>query len=352
MESQYRTVTVGLASYGMSGKVFHAPFLAVNSRFQLLKIVERHRNESAQTYPEATIVRDFQELIDDTAIELIIVNTPNALHFEMAEKALVAGKHVVIEKPVTATKEEADLLIKLAKEKNKVLTVFQNRRWDSDFLTIQRIVRENMLGRLVEYEAHYDRYVDFVRQDTWKEAPGPGAGILYNLGSHMIDQALMLFGLPEAVTANIGSQREESSIDDFYDIKLHYKQFNAILKSSYLVREPGPRYILHGTKGSFVKYGIDPQEEALKAGRKPNEEGWGVEASKDWGKLNTEINGLPVIGKITSVAGSYAAFYDNLYEAIRNKVAPEVKPEEAAMVVQVIEAAYESSRQGRRIGIS
>ncbi len=351
MIHQHNPIQTALASYGMSGKVFHAPFLTVNPQFALKKIVERHKNNASQDYSDVEVVRDFQDILDDAAIELVIVNTPNALHYEMARKALEAGKHVVVEKPLTPTKKEADQLIALAKEQEKVLTVFQNRRWDSDFLTVQSVITEGLLGRLVEYEAHYDRYVNFVTQNTWKEEQGVAAGILYNLGSHMIDQALVLFGLPEAITADIGKQREGGSIDDFYDLRLHYPHLNVILKSSYLVREPGPRYVLHGAEGSFVKYGIDPQEDALKVGRKPNEEDWGEEPETDWGKLNTEIKGLHITGKIASLRGSYGDFYDNLYEAIREGKTLKVKAEEAASVIRIIELAYKSSEEGRTIEV-
>lgn len=352
MDNQLKPIKTALASYGMSGKVFHGPLISGNPGFELKKIVERRKNESGKDYPDAEIVRDFQNLLDDADIELIIVNTPNDLHFEMTEKALEAGKHVVVEKPFTPTKKEADQLIELAKKKERVLTVFQNRRWDSDFMTVKKVIEEKSIGQLVEYEAHYDRYVNVVTKNSWKEQSGPGSGILYNLGSHMIDQALVLFGLPNAVTAEVGKQRPASEIEDFYDIRLHYQQFNVILKSSYLVREPGPRYILHGAAGSFVKYGLDPQEEALKAGRKPGEQGWGVESFEDWGTLNTDINGLHVIGKIKSIAGSYSAFYDNLYGAIRNGEELKVKAKEAASVIRVIELAYQSGKEGRRIEVS
>ena len=351
MHQHLKPIQTALASYGMSGKVFHAPFLTVNPRFHLKKVVERHRTNSSQEYPEVEVVRDFQEVLDDASIELVIVNTPNPLHFKMTRKALKAGKHVAVEKPFTPTKKEADELMAIAKEEKKVLTVFQNRRWDGDFLTVRKVVAGNLLGRLVEFEAHYDRYVNFITQNSWKEEPGPGSGILYNLGSHMIDQALVLFGVPEAVSADIGAQREGSDIDDYYDIKLHYEQFNTILKSSYLVREAGPRYVVHGTAGSFVKFGIDPQEEALKVGRKPNEEGWGEEAAGDWGKLTTEIDGLQISGKIRSFPGSYGDFYNNLYEAIREGKQLAVKPEEAALVIQIIELAYQSSKEGRRVRV-
>lgn len=352
MENQFKPVKTALASYGMSGKVFHGPFITENPGFELRKVVERQKSESKEDYPRVEIVRNFQNLLDDADIELIVVNTPNDLHFEMTEKALEAGKHVVVEKPFTPTKKEADHLIKLAKKKERVLTVFQNRRWDSDFMTVEKVINEKSIGQLVEYEAHYDRYVNFVSQNSWKEKSGPGAGILYNLGSHMIDQALVLFGLPDAVTAEIGKQRPASEIEDFYDIRLHYQQFNVILKSSYLVREPGPRYILHGVAGSFVKYGLDPQEEALKAGQKPGEEGWGEESVEDWGTLNTEINGLHVIGQIKSIAGSYSVFYDNLYGAIRDGEELKVRAEEAASVIRIIELAYQSNKEGRRMELN
>lgn len=344
-------IQVGLTSYGMSGMVFHAPLLASDPRYVLTHVLERRSERAKQHFPEVTIVKDFDALIQNSALELIVINTPNALHYEMARQALEAGKHVVIEKPFTVTTWEAEALIKLAQQQNRVLTVFQNRRWDGDFLTVQQVVSKKLLGRLVEYEAHYDRFVNEVRLGTWKEADGPGSGILYNLGSHMIDQALVLFGRPKAVTASVGAFREGSEIDDFYDITLHFEGVKAVLKSSYLVREPGPRYVLHGTTGSFVKYGIDPQEEALKAGLKPGENDWGKEAPADWGKFNGELEGLHYTGNIETLPGDYPAFYANLYEVIREGKALAVKAEEAALVIKLIELAMQSSKEGRTLEV-
>lgn len=347
----YKPISVGLASYGMSGKVFHAPFLFVNPRFKLKKIVERNKNDSRTSYPEVEIVRSFEDLLDDATIELVVVNTPNPLHFSMAERAIKAHKHVILEKPFTTTKAEADQLIELAKENDVRLTVFQNRRWDSDFLTIQNVLSEKLLGNLVEYEAHYDRFVSCVVPNTWKEELGPGSGTLYNLGSHMIDQALVLFGKPKAISADIATHRPGSQIDDYYDLRLYYPGFKVILRASLLVREPGPRYVLHGTSGSFVKYGIDPQEEALKIGKLPNTPEWGKEPSSEWGKLNIEKKGLAIEGKVESQAGNYGLFYDNVYEAIREGGELKVKPEEAAMVIYLIELAFQSSKEGRKINL-
>lgn len=344
-------IKVGLASYGMSGMVFHAPFLARTQGFQLTHILERSSEKSRQQFPDITIVRSFEALLEDASIDLVVVNTPNALHYDMTRQALLAGKHVVVEKPFTVTFEEAQSLIQLAKEKQLVLTVFQNRRWDGDFMIVQKIVGQELLGKLVDYEAHYDRYVTEIRSESWKETDLPGSGILYNLGSHMIDQALVLFGMPTAVTADIGARRKGSDVDDYYNIVMHYPELKVHLKSSYLVKELGPRYILHGTTGSFIKYGIDPQEEELKAGRFPEGDDWGKEPSTDWGKLNAQIEGLSYVGKVETLPGNYSIFYQNLYDAIRRGKPLAVKPEEAADVIRLIELAIKSNQESRTVAV-
>ncbi|QNF32470.1 oxidoreductase [Adhaeribacter swui] len=347
--SQNAPITVGLASFGMSGLVFHGPLLAASPHFKLTKVLERSSEKSKLRYPEVEVVRDFQALIQDESIELVVINTPNALHFEMGQQALRAGKHVVMEKPFTVTAQEATELITLAKEQNCILTVFQNRRWDGDFRTIQQIVTQKLLGKLVYYEAHYDRFRNYIEANTWKEETGPGSGLLYNLGSHMIDQALVLFGKPQAITAHLGTQRPGGKIDDYYDITLHYPDLVASIKSSYLVREPGPRYILNGTEGSFHKYGIDPQEEALKAGQIPTGPTWGQEPTADWGKLNTQLNGIHFTGTIETLPGSFPSFYQNVYEAIRLDQELQVEPEEAALGIQLIELAQQSHNEKRTV---
>lgn len=341
------TIHVALASYGMSGEIFHAPLIAAHPHFQLKTVLERHREKSKEQYPEVKVVKSYEALLNDDDIDLVVVNTPNPLHFEMCKQALEAGKHVVIEKPFTNTAEEAEKLIQLAKENNRVLTVFQNRRWDGDFLTVQKVVNSGLLGKLVEFEAHYDRYRNYVEQNTWKEETAPGSGILYNLGSHMIDQAMVLFGMPKNITAKLGVQREGGHVQDFYHLILGYDHMQVVLKSSYLVREQGPRYILHGNLGSFIKYGLDPQEDALKAGTAPGSKGWGVEPESQWGKINTTTKGLDVIGTVASEAGNYLLFYDNVYEAIREQKPLKVTPEEARDVIKVIEGAMESNKTGQ-----
>jgi len=266
MES--RKIKTALASFGMSGKVFHGPLLHVHDGFEISKILERNRSESNKRYPSSQIVRKYADIITDKNIELVIINTPDHIHYEMTKHALEAGKHVVVEKPFTLKYAEADELIKIAKKKKRLLSVFQNRRWDSDFLTVQKVIKNKLLGRLVEYEAHFDRYRTFI-QDNWKEDASVGTGTLYNLGSHLIDQALVLFGFPQWVFADVRHARKDSKVDDAFDIRLGYPEVRVTLKASYLVREPGPKYILHGEQGSFHKYGMDIQEEELKKGRWP-----------------------------------------------------------------------------------
>lgn len=330
-------IATAILSYGMSGEVFHAPLLEAHPGFNLSLIVQRKSTHASLRYRHVRIVTSVEEAIQDSSIELIIVNTPNDTHLDFATKALEAGKHVVIEKPFTVTAAEADQLIKLAKSKNRILTVFQNRRWDGDFLTVKKVVEEKLLGKLVEFEAHYDRFRNYVEPNTWKETEGKGTGIVYNLGSHMFDQIVTLFGLPKEVDARVGIQRPAGRVDDFYDVRLSYEGLHVIVKSSYLVREQGPRYILHGTEGSFVKYGIDPQEQALKEGKKPGGTNWGVEDKSTWGKINTTVNGLHVEGNVETLPGNYLAFYQNVYEAIRESKELIVKPEQARDVIALIE---------------
>jgi predicted dehydrogenase len=287
---------------------------------------------------------------DDT-IELVVINTPNESHFAYATQALEAGKHIVVEKPFTVTSEEADKLINLANKQKRVLTVFQNRRWDGDFMTVKKVLDNKWVGKVAEFELHYDRYRNYIEENTWKEEEGPGSGILYNLGSHMLDQVIMLFGMPKEVDARVGIQRPNGRVEDFYDIRMHYDGFHTIVKSSYLVREATPRYILHGTEGSFIKYGIDPQEQALKDGRKPGSPGWGSETKEFWGKLNTTIGDLHYEGLVETLAGNYSEFYKNVYGAIRDNAMLAVMPDESRDVIKLIEACYESHRLRKAVKV-
>ena len=348
-----KPIITAIASFGMSGVVFQGPALKIYpQKFKIHKILERTKNVSAERYPEATIVRSYDEILNDPTVELVIVNTPDYLHSDMAKKAIEAGKHIVVEKPFTKTSDDARELIALAKKKGVILTVYQSRRLDNGFQTVKKIVAEKLLGRIVEYEAHYDRYRNFIQEGSWKEDGDERTGVLFNLGSHIVDQCLVLFGVPNAVTAHLNVLRTSGRTTDNFDIRLHYNHFNAILRSSYLVRELGPQYVLHGTEGSFTKMGSDPQEEMLKLHHLPNEPKWGEDLQSDWGILNTTINGLHFHGKIETIAGNYANFYFNLHEAIREGKELMVKPEEALTTIRILEACLESNRLKKTVEFS
>jgi predicted dehydrogenase len=345
-----KPIKTGIASFGMSGMVFHAPLLYNNQGFEISAIVERNKNLSRPLYGHSRLFRSYEELINEKDIELIIVNTPDYMHYEHARKAIENGKHVVVEKPFTQKSEEALGLIELAKAKNLVLSVFQNRRWDGDFLTVKKLIQDNTLGKLVSFEAHFDRYRNFIQDNTWKEKQASGTGIVYNLGSHLIDQAIVLFGKPSAVSADIRTIRTDGEVDDFFDIRMEYsKNMSVSVGGSMLVKEPGPRYVLHGTEGSFLKWGTDPQEQDLKEGKLPGIAGWGKEGEEDWGLLNTNEKGKKFRGEVETIPGNYQVFYDLLYKSIREGAEVPVKPEDAALGIRIINAAFQSMKEGRVI---
>ena len=347
-----KEINVGLLSYGMAGMYFHAPFIHITEGMKLAKVLERHSDNSAKDYPGVQVVRNLNDMLDDDQIDLVVVATPNQTHFEYGKKAILAGKHVVMEKPFTPTSAESQELIELAKKHNRILSPFQNRRLDSDFLTVKKLLEEKRLGELVEFESHFDRFRNYLRPDTWKEEPGSGSGVLYDLGTHLIDQALVLFGLPKLVTADIRIQRNYSLTDDYFELILHYDKLKVNLKAGTLVMEDSPRFILHGTKGSFVKYGVDPQEEDAKQGHRPSEKSWGVEPENLWGTLYAEKDGKIVKEKIKSFAGRYQDYYSNVRDVINNKGELLVKPEEARNTIRVIELAYLSNKEKRTVDFS
>ena len=346
MENQINTA---IASFGMSGLVFHGPFLKVNNRFRVTHILERTKNISRNLFPDAKIVRSFDQILTTPEIELVIINTPDFLHFEMAKQALKAGKHVVVEKPITQKSSEAEELIQLAKQNKVLLTVYQNRRWDGDFLTVQKVLAENKLGRLIEFESNFDRYRATIKPNTWKEQGDEYSGVLYNLGSHMIDQIYMLFGKPKAVTAQMKIVRKAGVITDYYNIRFEYEGFAALTKCSYLVKNAGPRYIIHGELGTFNKSGIDPQEDQLKAGGLPVDDNWGKESPDEWGVIFYEKDGEDYEELVETIPGDYGIFYNNVYDVIRNGAELFVKPEQTFEVLKILEACKKSNLEKRTV---
>jgi predicted dehydrogenase len=348
-------IRTGIIGYGLSGRVFHAPFIDVVEGFELTKISTSDPEREAlieERYPITAVVPDGKGIIDDPEIDLVIVTSPNTDHFRWAREALLAGKHVVVEKPFTVDVKEAAELIEISKRQQKILTVYHNRRFTSDTKTVKKLLDSGLLGEIVDYETHFDRYLTEPRpRGAWREEPLPGSGIFYDLGSHLIDQALWFFGMPEAVTAEINAQRPWAKADDHFDVRLHYPTFTATLKSGMICRIPGATYMLHGTNGSFVKYGLDVQEATLDGGAKPEGKDWGREPENIWGTINAEYKGVKIQGKLESEHGDYRDYFINLRDAINGKVPLAVKPEEALNVMRIIEIAFQSSREKRTITI-
>ncbi len=342
-------VNTGIVGYGKGGRLFNATILDSVEGFRITKIMTSDKNKittAKEDFPKAKVVSKFTELTKDPAIDLIVITTPNHFHRDLAKKALKAGKHVIVEKPFTVTTEEADELIELAAKNNLILSVNHNRRWDSDFLTVRKIVEGKKLGEIVDYEAHFDRFRNEVANGWKEDKNNPGSGILYDLGSHLIDQALTLFGPPKEIYADLRKQRKSADVPDNFEILLYYQNLKVTLKSGFLVKSKGATYSLHGTKGSFIKYGIDSQEEMLKSGLKPNGNwGWGQESQEIWGKLDV----LEESTIIESEVGDYRKFYQNIYDAIVKKADLEVKPEQAREVIRVIELAMKSHVEKRVI---
>lgn len=346
---QNRPINTALCAFGMSGKVFHAPLLHTHQGFSLAKVWERRSQRASSIYPYVTVVPTIDEILNDQDIELLVVNTPEATHFEFVSRALDAGKHVVVEKAFTLNSDEAQKLLTKAKEKQLCLSIFQNRRWDNDFLTLQKVIASGMVGRIVEFESHFDRYRTYIKPDSWKEEALPGTGVLFNLGPHLIDQALALFGMPKWVFAEMRTQRTGGRVPDNFELILGYEELRVILKVNYLVKHKPVKFILLGELGSFVKYGIDPQEDALKAGLYPDSQGWGEESESEWGWLESTRGGIEFQGKVKSVAGNYLSYYDNIYEAIRNNAELLVSAQDGLNTMRIIDAALESDKEGRKI---
>ena len=344
-------IKTALLSYGMSGKIFHAPFLELHPGFELLGSWERTKKLIQEDYPEVTSFPSFESILEDKSIDLVIVNTPIDTHFEYAKKVLLAGKHALVEKAFTATVAEAKELAALAKEKGLKLSVFQNRRWDSDLKTVKKVLDEQLLGEIVEAEFHFDRYNPILSPKSHKETVNSGSGILKDLGPHIIDQALYLFGLPNAVFADIRITREDSLVDDYLDILLYYSDKRVRLKAGFFVREPNPSYVVHGKKGSFLKSRGDVQEDELKLDKKPNLTNWGTEQEGYEGFLHTEIDGKIIKEKVPTLQGNYHDFFDGVYQAIVNDKTEPVTAQDGVNVMRIIEVAIQSNEQKKAINL-
>lgn len=334
-------MNVGLVGFGFGGQVFHAPIIRAVAGLHLTTIVRRN-GASDPRYPDVTFVSSVDELLA-RPIDLVVVVTSNTSHHPIAKQCLLASRHVVVDKPFTTTVAEAEDLVQVAKQKGRVVSVYQERRYTGDFVTVQRVVADGVLGRIVSYEAHFDRFRLELRPGAWREQPLPGSGVWFDLGPHLLDQALLLFGIPEAISADIRIERDGAAVDDAFDVTLRYPRMRATLRGSMLAQPLAPSFALHGAKGSFVKYGLDPQEAALKAGRTPDEPDWDVEPAELYGQL-TSPEGTRTIPTVPS---SFVRYYENIRDAILGKAPPAVTPESALQVMQGLELAVTSSRERR-----
>ena len=335
----------------MSGKVFHAPFIHLHKGFELAGAWERSKKQIQEFYPSTISYPSLESILVDDSIQLVIVNTPTYTHYEYTKAALLAGKDVIVEKAFTTTIAEAIELKTIAEKKGVKISVFQNRRWDSDFKTVQKIKKSGVLGDIVEGELRFERYKPAIGPKQHKEVPGPGAGLLNDLGPHLIDQALCLFGMPLSLQADIRIIREHSQVDDWVDISLHYKKTRVRLKASLVVCEQLPSFVLHGTLGSFIKSRADVQEINLQVGMLPNTADWGTEPESESGLLHTEKNDEVVKEKIKTEQGNYYQYYDEVYKAITDNKPMPVTCDDGINVMRIIEAAVKSNAEKKMVSL-
>jgi len=342
-------INVGLIGFGFAGRTFHAPVIRAVPGLQLTTILQRKGNDAANAYPDVRIVRTLEELLAFDSVQLVVIATPNVSHFDLARQCLLARFHVVIDKPFATTYAEAAELVALAEKCGRLLSVYHSRRFDGDFKTVRNLVASEALGRIVLYESHYDRYRPQLRAGAWREQAGAGNGVWFDLGPHLIDQALALFGSPEAVSADVRIERDGAAVDDAFDVTLLYPRLRVQLRGTMLASKPAPHFLIHGTNGSYVKYGLDPQENALKRGELPGGSAWGKEPQEAWGTLSRiEVDELTEQA-IPTEPGDYRGYYENVRDAILGKVALAVTPQGALSVMRVLELAQQSSSERRVI---
>jgi predicted dehydrogenase len=365
-DTPIRTAVLG---FGLAGRVFHCPFISAVPGLELNSIVQRKGDEAAHAYPSARILRSVNEALADPTIDLIVVATPNETHFDLAAQALQAGKHVVVDKPITSSAKSAQALASLAKVHTRILAPFHNRRWDGDFLTVRKLLADNTLGRVVEIVSRFDRYRPLQRPNTWKESASASTGLLYDLGPHVIDQALALLGPPSRITADIRHDRDRTDIDDAFDVILHYDVNGRALRygchAAMLAADPSARFLVNGTHGSYRKFGVDPQEPTLlNTPRRPPRLGspesetnpWLPEPESAWGTLtvaagelsqNTELTH----SKLPTIPGDYRQFYANVRDAILGKAPLAVTAEDGYRTLRLLDLARQSHQEGRTLPV-
>lgn len=334
-------LNVGLVGFGFAGKVFHAPVIRAVEGLRLAAIVQR-RGPPDPAYRDVEFVRSVDELLT-RAIDLVVVATPNTSHHSIAKQALRAGRHVVVDKPFTTTMAEAEDLVETAARQRRVISVYQDRRYTGDFATVQKVIRDGAVGRVVSYESHFDRFRPERKPTAWREEDLPGSGVWFDIGPHLFDQALLLFGLPDAIGADIRVERDVAVVDDAFDVTLHYARARALLRASMLAQPVGPTWTVHGTEGTFIKYGMDPQEAALKEGRVPTEPDWDAEPPELYGRLVTPAG----VRQVPTLRSSFTCYYENIRDVLLGHGSLAVTPEWSLDVMRGLVLARDSSRQRR-----
>jgi len=336
-------IEAGLIGFGLAGRCFHAPVIRAVPGLHLSAILQRTGDSAALAFPDTQIVRSLDELLDIDSIRLVVIATPNQTHFSLAKRCLEAGRDVVVDKPFTTTLAEAVELLNFAKKLGRVLTVYHNRRFDADFQAVRQTVAAGDLGRIVRFETTYDRFRPTSKPNAWREKPGPGSGVLFDLAPHLIDQAFLLLGTPLAITADVRIERPGFSTDDAFDVLLHYPHgTRALLRATMLSASPRPRFVVLGEKGSFLKREFDPLEPNLRNGQVPTGSSWVVEKEENYGELALVENGNTTLRKIPSI-GDWRDFYANVRDAIQGKAPLLVTSQQVLDVMVALELAQESN---------
>ncbi|MBY0549530.1 MAG: oxidoreductase [Candidatus Obscuribacterales bacterium] len=342
-------LNVALIGYGYAGKTFHAPLIASIPGLNLTTFVSSDSAKVLADFPQATVCADPNDVFRNESIDLVVIATPNDLHFDLAKRALDAGKNVVVDKPFTTTTQEAEILVAHPANQDLVLSVFHNRRWDADFLTLKSLLADGLLGEVVTFESHFDRFRPEVRQ-RWRETAGPGGGLWYDLGPHLVDQVIELFGVPDSIFADLGMQRQDATAVDYCHVLLRYGKRRVILHASAMVGAVGPRFVVHGTLGSYVKTGMDKQEDSLKSGATPLTQEWGLDPTK--GELTTWKDGVATTSEVITARGRYQDYYSAIRQAILKQAPNPVPAAEALTVMRVLEAATKSAEAKRELSVN
>lgn len=342
-------LNVAIVGYGFASRTFHAPLIAAVPGLELTAIMSSDPAKVKTDWPAVAVDATAADLFARPEIDLVVIPTPNDSHFPLARMALAAGKHVVVDKPFTVTLAEARCLQAEAAAAGRLLSVFHNRRWDSDFLTLRQVIATGELGRIVHFESHFDRYRPQVRA-RWREQAGAGSGLWYDLGAHLIDQVLQILGIPESISLDLATQRDGATTDDWFHAILRYGQSRCILHGSALVAVPAPRFAVHGSLGTFIKPGLDPQEDLLKSGRRPPAPGWGEDPES--ATVAVWHDDVCRTRELTCLAGNYPAYYSAVRDAIHGLGPNPVTADDGVAVMRLLELGLQSAQQGRVLPIA